>query len=35
MGFLESVDWPSAITNGLLIGILVELVQINGKVGRK
>lgn len=33
--FLEAVDWPSAMTNALLIAILVELVQINGKVGRK
>jgi hypothetical protein len=40
MGFLASfnwdaVDWPAAITNALLVGILIELVQINGKVGRK
>lgn len=34
-GFLESVDWPTAFTNALLIAILVELAQINGKVGRK
>lgn len=33
--FLESVHWPSAMTNALLIAILVELVHINGKVGRK
>lgn len=31
----ETLDWPTAITNGLLIGILVELVQINAKLGKK
>lgn len=33
--FLEAVDWPTAITNALLIGIMVELAQINGKLDRK
>lgn len=32
---LETVHWPSAMTNALLIAILVELVHINAKVGRK
>lgn len=31
----ESIDWPQAITNALLIAILVELVQINAKTGKK
>jgi hypothetical protein len=31
----EVVDVAQAITNALLIGILVELVQINAKIGKK